>query len=47
MKKKMLSVVTKLINRNIRQEADSACIAIGYQPVMPDSVKKTNSRKTK
>lgn len=43
--KKTSKIVAKLISKNIQKEVNSACIVIGYQPVVPDSAKKFKDRK--
>lgn len=40
MKKSLFNLVTKVVNKNLKEEVNSACIFVGYQPKMPDSVKK-------
>ena len=43
--KKVLSVIADTARSNAKREADSACIFLGYQPKMPESVKNLRSRK--
>lgn len=43
--KKVSEFVAKIVDRNIKKEVDSACMVIGYQPVVPDSAKKFKNRK--
>lgn len=47
MKQNVLKIVVKVINQSIRHEADSVCIGVGYQPSMPDSVKRFKKGKKK
>ena len=45
----ILSTVSKLavkvLNKSLRAEADSACALLGYQPRMPETVKKFKKEK--
>lgn len=43
--KKTSKIVAKLVGKNIQKEVNSACIVVGYQPVVPDSAKKFKGRK--
>lgn len=43
--KKTSKIFAKLIGKNIQKEVNSACIMVGYQPVVPDSAKKFKDRK--
>lgn len=45
MKNLVVKMGAKLVNQNIRKEADNACAFIGYQPKMPDSVRKLKKEK--
>lgn len=40
MKKFLTSIFVKTVTANIKNEADSACAFWGYQPKMPESVKR-------
>lgn len=40
MKKTLSNLILKAVNKNLKQEANSACAFLGYQPKMPESVKK-------
>lgn len=44
---KVSQILAKVVNRNIKKEMDSACMIIGYQPVVPESAKKFRNRKKK
>lgn len=44
-KERLLLCISKAILKTARKEADSACMFMGYQPKMPDSVKKLNTSK--
>lgn len=39
-KKKVLEVLAKMAMATASKEADSACFLFGYQPKMPDKLKK-------
>lgn len=43
--KKIIGLFAKAVERTIEKESDSACCIIGYQPYMPDSVKRFKDRK--
>lgn len=43
--KKIPAIVAKVVSQNIKKEVNSACMVIGYQPVVPDSAKKFKDRK--
>lgn len=45
MKNLIVKMGTKVIRQNAKKEADSACAFIGYQPKMPDSVRKLKKEK--
>ena len=45
MKKLLVKMGTKVVNENLKKEANSACLFIGYQPQMPDSVRKLKKEK--
>ncbi len=40
MEKKVLTVVSKLAMGSARKTANSACVFLGYQPKLPQSVNK-------
>lgn len=40
MKKIVSDLIINVVNKSLKQEANSACIFLGYQPKMPESVKK-------
>lgn len=40
MEKKVLTVVSKLAMSSARKTANSACVFLGYQPKLPQSVNK-------
>lgn len=40
MKKDLSQLFVRILDKNIRKEADSACVGFGYQPVMPKVAKK-------
>lgn len=40
MKKILLHLGAKIVNKNVRKEADSTCAFMAYQPKMPESVRK-------
>lgn len=44
-KKSILKKIAKTAYATAKAEADSACICFGYQPVMPEKVKKLRSKK--
>lgn len=43
-KKIGMSLLAKAALANAKKEADSACIAIGYQPAMPKKVKELKTK---
>ncbi len=44
--KKVLAVLgTKIINQNVKKEADNVCGFMGYQPKMPEAVRKMRKEK--
>lgn len=45
--KKVSQILAKVVSQNIKKEMDSACMIVGYQPVVPDSAKKFKNRKKK
>lgn len=45
--KKISKLVAKVVGKNIQKEMNSACIVFGYQPKVPASAKKFESRKNK
>lgn len=45
--KKVSKIVADVVGRNIKKEMNSACIFVGYQPIVPDSAKKFKDRKKK
>lgn len=45
MKKRFSQLIVKIVDKSIRKEADSVCLGMGYQPPMPESVKKINRKK--
>lgn len=45
MKKALSKLAVKVLNKNLRAEADSACALLGYQPRMPETVKKFKKEK--
>ncbi len=40
MKKLLTTISTKIVEKNLKKEANSACLFMGYQPKMPEAVKK-------
>ena len=44
-KKSVLKKIAKTVYATAKTEADSACICFGYQPVMPEKVKKLKNKK--
>lgn len=40
MSNKLLKLVVKIVNKENKKEANNACLGLGYQPLMPDSVRK-------
>ena len=45
MKKRFSQLIVKIVDKSIRKEADSVCLGMGYQPLMPESVKKISRKK--
>lgn len=45
MKKTLSKLAVKVLNKSLRTEADSACALLGYQPRMPEAVKKFKKEK--
>lgn len=45
MKKGLSQFFVRILDKNIRKEADSACVGFGYQPVMPEAAKKFKRKK--
>lgn len=45
MKKQVVTMMMKVLKKSITNEASSACALIGYQPKMPDAVKKFRNKK--
>ncbi len=45
MKKGLSQLFVRILDKNIRKEADSACVGFGYQPVMPEAAKKFKRKK--
>lgn len=45
--KNISNLIAKVVSKNIQKEVNSACMFIGYQPVVPDSAKKFKNRKQK
>ena len=45
MKKALSKLAVKVLNKSLRAEADSACALPGYQPRMPETVKKFKKEK--
>lgn len=43
-KKKGMELLSKLILANVKKEADSACVFLGYQPKMPEKVRLLKSK---
>lgn len=44
-KNKVLEVLAKMAMASASKEADSACFLFGYQPKMPDKLKKIKKRR--
>lgn len=40
MKKGLSQLFVRILDKNIRKEANSACLGFGYQPAMPEAAKK-------
>lgn len=45
MKKRLSQLIVKIVNKGIQKEANSVCLGVGYQPPMPEAVKKINRKK--
>ena len=45
MKKALSKLAVMVLNKSLRAEADSACALLGYQPRMPETVKKFKKEK--
>lgn len=45
MKKGLSQLFVRILDKNIQKEADSACLCFGYQPPMPEVVKKFKRKK--
>ena len=45
MKKELSKLAVMVLNKSLRAEADRACALLGYQPRMPETVKKFKKEK--
>lgn len=45
MKNLFIKMGVKVVNENVRKEADSACLCWAYQPKMPEAVKNLKKEK--
>lgn len=45
MKKQAAAMIMKVLEKSITKEANSVCVLLGYQPKMPDEVKKFKNKK--
>lgn len=45
MKNLLVKMGKKVIAQNVKKEANSACLFIGYQPKMPDAARKLKKEK--
>lgn len=45
MKNLLVTLGTKMVNQSLKKEANSACAFMGYQPKMPEAVKKLRKEK--
>ena len=45
MKNLVATLGKKIVDQSVKKEADNACAFIGYQPKMPDAVRKLKKEK--
>lgn len=45
MKSKISDLFVKVVKNSVKNEVNSACIFLGYQPKMPENVKKLRDKK--
>ena len=45
MKKMLLGLGAKVVDKNVKTEANSTCAFMAYQPKMPESVRKLRKEK--
>lgn len=45
MKKGLSKLIVRILDKSMQKEADSACLGLGYQPPMPESVNKFKRKK--
>jgi len=45
MKKGLSQLFVRILDKNIRKEADSVCVGFGYQPYMPETAQKFKRKK--
>lgn len=45
MKKRLSQLIVRIVDKSIQKEADSVCLGLGYQPPMPEAVKKFKRKK--
>lgn len=45
MKKIFSQFIVKIVDKSIRKEVDSVCLGLGYQPLMPEAIKKIYRKK--
>lgn len=45
MKKGLSKLIVRIVEKSIQKDADSVCLCIGYQPIMPEATKEFKRKK--